>query len=508
MRAALLLGILLLQPAAMAQEHGHDNENGMSMVLFDGPADGRALRGGYTHFGFALMDKDGAPVVHQNAEFNVVQAGKVLFSTTDTHEYDGLFSFDVRFTSVGPYQVTATSGDMALGVFQGEVVEPVDPVEAQVAFEAVPDGPASRVFDITIAVNDANGAIVPHSDAIVEFREAGSGALFSRSHLHIHDAPIAFKQGFGAATDYVATVIGYLAFPSADDAEVPAVVAEFPLSVGFLSAPAPTAPPLAPPAALEQKGAVASGEGMTLYAMYDPNNQVGVGQTARLAALVVDDNLTPLAHVDFSFALTGPRGMVFQSDSLHEYDGMFEFLFTPDVPGHYAGVLTANEGQGVTVPFDLLVIPPAIPLLGGTGTIELGVEGVDDIVAGVEKNLTFRAMGPAGPAMHSEVDVTIFHDGEPPLYNFKLHTHESGLTNAVVVFPHEGDWKIRIDGLPTVPEASVYAPALVEFAVAPGTPADGGVSGVDIDGARASVPVAWTIAIAALALAGFLRRTR
>lgn len=510
MRASVAVVILVLLPSAVAQEHGHLGEKGMSMVLFDGPADGRALVGGYTHFGFALLDKDANPVVHQNAEFNVAQGGEVLFSTTDTHEYDGLFSFDVRFTRPGPYQVTARSGEMEIGVFEGEAVVPASPVEATIAFEATPQGPASRVLDFTLAVNDATGAIVPHADAIVEFRDARTDALFSRSHLHIHDAPIAFSQGFGAGSDYVATVIGYIAFPSLEDAEVPAVVASFPVSVGPLALPGVPTPPAGAPGALEQVGAVATADGITLHAMYDPNNQVGVGQAARLAALVTDANGSPLAHVDFGFALTGPRGVVYSSESIHEYDGMFEYLFVPDVPGKYDGYLTADEGGSLSVPFNLVVVPGAVPLLGGTGPITLDVEGIDDIIAGVPANLTLRAMGPTGPAAHSEVDVTIYHEGEAPLYNFKLHTHESGLTNAVVLFPHEGDWKIRIDGLPTLPEPSVYLPALVELNVAPGVPAADAAGAAERAAERASVPAGWPlIGLLSLAIAaGYARRSR
>lgn len=508
-RALATVLVLCLVPLVGAQEHGHVGENGMSMVLFDGPADGRALVGAYTHFGFALIDKDGNPVVHQNAEFNVLQNGKVLFSTTDTHEYDGLFSLDLRFTRPGPYQVVAHSGEMTLGTFEGEVVALADPVEASISFEAVAAGPASNAHDITIAINDAGGALIPHSDAIVEFRDARDGALYSRSHLHIHDGPITFRQGFGAATEYVALVIGYIAFANADDPNVPAVVAEFPVPVGPLSVPAAPSPELAPPAALEQVGAKASEGGLTLHAMYDPQNQVGVGQAARLAAVITDADHSPLAHVDFAFTLNGPRGLVFSSESLHEYDGMFEYLFYPEAPGSYDGVLTAIDDVELTVPFHLLVVPGAVPVLGGTGPVTLDVKGVDEIVAGVPVNLTFSANGPTGPAKHSEVDVTVFHEGEPPLYQFKLHTHASGLTNAVLLFPHEGDWKIRLDGLPTVPEPSVYLPALVEFNVAPGNPSIQGPAGAEDATPAANMPGAWAAMTAfAIAIAAMVLGTR
>lgn len=513
MRALLPAFVLALALAfalapASAQEHGHANENGASMVLFDGPTDGRAVVGAYTHFGFALLDKDAKPVPHQNAEFNVLQDGEVVFSTTDTHEYDGLFSLDLRFTRTGPYEVIAQSGEMELGTFRGEVVEPVNETEATIALTATPRGPASRIVDFEISILDPAGAIIPHTDAIVELRATGDDSLFGRLRLHIHDEPIRFSQALGPDTEYVAQVVGYKAFATGRSSDVRAIVAQFPVSVGPVGDVVPPAPELAPPAVLEQVGATASADGITLRAMYDPSNQVSVLQLARIAAIVVDDaNHTAKQHVDFAMTLAGPRGTVFETASSHEYDGMFEFLFRPDVPGSYEGTIEATyDATELVVPIRLLVVPPTIPLLGGTGPITLGVEGVDDVVAGVEQNLTFSAMGPDGPAKHSEVDVTISHEDEPPLYQFKLHTHESGLTNAVVLFPHEGDWKIRIDGLPTIPEPAVYAPALVEFAVAPAVPVSE-VSAATGDGAQNAVPNAWLfVTLAAGAIALLMRR--
>jgi len=501
--------VLLLAPLALAQEHAHGSENGMSMVLYDGPPDGRALVGAYTHFGFALLDKDANPVPHQNAEFNVLRNGEVVFSTTDTHEYDGLFSLDLRFTHPGPYQVVAHSGDMELGVWEGIVHPLTEPTNATISFEVASMTPLDRVFTATLAILDENGELIPHSDAIVEIRDPGRQALYSRTHLHIHEEPIVFRQGLSGGLDYVAQVVGYVAFAEEGDPQVPAVVAEFPLSGGPLAVPGLAVPELAPPAALEQLGAVASADGLTLHMTYDPNNQVGVGQAARIAGLVTEDaTYSPLAHVNFQMTLTGPGGLVFESESLHEYDGVFEYMFHPFTPGAYEGTLTASRGDvELAAPIRFLVLPPAVPLLGGMGPITLGVEGVDDIVAGVPQNLTFSAMGPAGPARHSEVDVTVFHDGEPPLYQFKLHTHDSGLTNAVLLFPHEGNWKIRIDGLPTVPEPSVYVPALVEFSVAPGLPGSG-VPSATLEEGAAPVPGAWLALVLVSWCAATLMRRR
>lgn len=486
-------------------------DKGMAVVLHDAPEGGRAVVGAYTHFGFSLLDKDGAPVAHQNAQFVLIQEGRVLFSTTDTHEYDGLFSFDVRFTKPGRYQVMAMSGEMMMGVFEGVAVAPVGPTMASVDFAALLPTPGARIVEATLAILGPDGALLPHTDAIVEFRDVAEGTLVARTHLHVHDAPITFSQALGPGTDFEAQVIAYQAFGRGDSEDVPAVLARFPVSIGPVALSPPAAPQLAPPTLLEQRGATASADGLTLHAMYDPNNQVGFLQPARIAGVVVDGaDAMPKAHVDFALTLSGPRGLVFSSASGHEYDGVFEYQFLPDAPGVYAGTLTATyDTTELSVPVQIEVVPPVVAAVGGTGPIAFQVEGLDAAVAGEEVNLTFLATGPAGPAAHSEVDVTIFHDEEVPLYQFKLHTHDSGRTNAIVVLPHEGEWSLRVDGLPTVPEPSRYPSTVIAFAVAPGAAVESaGATPVGAEGGATIPGVGLALAILGVALLAMLRPVR
>lgn len=462
-----LAALLLLVPTLSAQEHAHLPEAGVAMVLHDGPDDGRAVVGVLSHFGFALLDSEGAPVVHNDARFTLRQDNVTLFSTTDTHEYDGLFSFDWRFAKPGRYHVTAESAEMVIGTFEGDVVLPVNETAPVISMAFAPAGPASNVVAATLSIDGPDG-ILRHTDALVEIRRAGTEFLVSRAHYHIHADPISFEMGFGAPGDYVAHVVASKSFATGAFEDVPAGYAAFPFSIGPLALPAVAPPVPAAPPVLSPRGAVSEGAGIQLHAMVDPQGQVGVGQPARLAALVVDaTNRTPLAHVNFAFELTGPRGLVVRSDSLHEYDGTFEHMFVPDAPGTYTGLLTANVRAGnLSVPFRVDVVPNVVPL-GGLGPIDYAVEGLDATQAGVPAILTFRATGPSGPAAHSEVDVTIFREGEAPLALFKLHAHGSGATSAEVTLPVEGAWRLRIDGLPTSPEPALYPSRTFDFDVAP-----------------------------------------
>ena len=454
MRVPLLAVVLLLLPLAAAQEHGHEAGDGTAVVLHDGPEDGRAVVGGVTHFGFALLSHDGAPLVHRNANFTVEQDGVVVFSTEDTHEYDGLFGFDVVFTRPGPYRVVAQSEGVVMGVFEGEAVRA--PLQAtSVVFEPESRGLAVGLLGGRLSVVDANGTLVPHSDVLAELRRAGDERLVHRFHGHVHEEAVAFTLA-APAGDYVLRVVGYEAFPTGRGGDWLPSVAEFPVALGPL--PVPTRPPLPmPPAgALEQSMGSATNGDLTLHATVDPQNQVGVGQAVRLAGVIVNATGGPVAHEDFRFAVTGPAGLVFSSESLHEYDGVFEHVLVPDAPGAYEATLTAVTDDGeLPVTWQFQVVPPALPIAGaGVGVVT--VDGLDAVQAGVPTELTFRVAGPQGPVQHSEVDVTVYHDAEAPVYAFKLHTHASGETRAVVTLPHGGGWTLRVDPAPTLPQAVAF----------------------------------------------------
>lgn len=502
----LLTSLLLALPGGGAQTHGHGaGGTAMAVVLHDGPDGGRAVVGGLTHFGFALVGTDGRPTEHLDASFEVTQDNVTVFASGDTHEYDGLFSFDVTFLRPGPYRVVARSEGFEAGVFEGVAVEPVYETSASLVFDLA-SAPASNAVSGTLSIVDGTGALIPHTDAIVEVRGAPAQRLVSRFHLHVHEEPMAFSFAPGAPGDYTLSAVAYRAFPTGRSADVRAVVAEHAFTVGAAALPAPPALPSGVPDPLSPVGASAEGEGYALHGMVDPQAQVGVGTPFRLSALAVGPSGLPQPHVDFELTVTGPVGQVFHSASLHEYDGVFEWVYNPTVPGVYDATLSAKLGNGtLTVPYQVQVLPPAAPL--GAGPNVLTAKGLDAPRAGVPQEVVFAIDGPSGPLAHSEVDVTLMRPGGAPLQQFKLHTHDTGRFTATLLFPEEGDWLVRVDAFPLLPQAAVVqgpdgpgAPVLLKVAVG-AAPADAsGVLGAERETGEARVPAPALVALLAVAL--------
>lgn len=470
MRAFLVASVTLLFlaiPLAAAQTHEHMSGDGMAMVLRDGPDSGRAVVGGIAHFGFALLDPKGVPAVHRNAEFTVTQDGVTVFATKDTHEYDGLFSFDYMFTQPGAYTVTAMSDKMTTTVFNGTAVMPVNESIAKVDFKGVTG--TDNVLKGTLSIVDGAGQIIQHSDALLEFRAAGTNRLVARTHTHIHDAPIQFEQALPSLSptggDFVLQVTAYKASASGKAPDLRAVLARFPIHVGAASTPIlPQDPGM--PGTLKPTGESAHSGDYTLYGMYDPQNQIAFGSPIRLSGLIEGASMMPMPHVDFTFTMSGPRGEIFSSKSIHEYDGVFEYLYVPEAPGLYDAVLTADAGATkLTVPYHVQVLPPVSPLSMSAGPAVITAKGLDKLKAGEPTDISFHVAGANGPIQHSEVDVTIAQKDAPALYQFKLHTHGSGDTKATVVFPTGGEWLVSIDGASTSPDAVIFQPTVFKAKV-------------------------------------------
>ncbi len=414
--------------------------------------------------GFALLDDKGAPVAHNDAEITVTQNGVTVFHSASTHEYDGFFSLDVIFQQVGPYEVMAKSGELGTGMFVGTVVAPVNATVASIRFE--PTALGGGMTQGTLSIVDAEGALLTHTDAIIDLRRA-NGALVSRWQAHIHSDPIVFTTAFPATGDYVFHVTAFRTFATGRSADFAAVIDTFPVTAtvatpsGAPAVPTPSATPTSP------RGPMATAGGLTLHGMYDPQPTVGLGQPIRLTAVVVDAMGVVMPHVDFSFALDSPAARAFASESLHEYDGLFEFVHASSVPGPHRAVLTASRGEEtVSITYEYVVAPPVVALNPGRFTVSL--TGAEDAQVGVPVNLTFYAGGATGPLPHSEVDVKVFREGEPAIYAFKLHTHASGESMATIQFPAEGEWIVTAEPILLMPQPSLIETARFTVSVAPG----------------------------------------
>lgn len=508
MRAApawTLLVALLAAPVAAAQAHGHSAA--MPRIVFDGQTSGHAVVGEVTHLGYVLLDEEGAPVPHQDAVFRLIQDGDVLFETASAHEYDGIFSYDHVFTAPGPYRVEVEWQDMTAN-FTGVAALPTSTVAgAALDLNAPAEAAAGVPAAFDLAVVDAAGAIVPHSDVIVE---AWRGAdLTLRTHLHTHEERMAFEYAFPSAGTYTMRFTSYIAFPDVDVPDLAAFTTEHQVDVAAAGAPAPG------PSGLCEASDGPESVGRAVFAgsrqvadrfflSADPQAVVGVQTVARFNGLVTaaEPGLSATQqHLNFVARLTGPLGVVFASETLHEYDGHFELAVRPEVPGSYSLDLEA-EGVGSGTQ-ELCILPPAVPL--GAGPYTVTFAGADGAVAGVPVDLAIAIEGARDDLAHSEVLLSVVRvsDGLAVL-DTKLHGH-GGQMLATVAFPEGGDYEVRLVGFPLMPEPAPVTNAAFQVAVAAAPETAGAVNGAVAGGQPVPVPgVAALVALAVVAVA--LRR--
>ena len=415
--------ILLLLPSAAAEPQ--------LLLTHDVPDDGTTFLGNVDRFGFVLTD-DGTPLFHQDVHFEVVQGNTTLLSLTRPagHDYDALGSFLVAFPNVGPYEVRATWRDES-AVFRGEVLPPPATNATLVVDgpgDLAPGEPATFTYSL-----QADG-IVAHTDILVQVLDA-HGREVLRTQTHTHAADQAFGYRFPAAGDYTVRFTGFKAFPTPDAFLFPSVVAEHRVTVpaepdplvpdvlGLLQEDASPAPPMP-----ENRVVEGSQGPLRLIGTYDPYTSVGTGQAMRLGAVVVAEDGRPAAHTDFKATLTGPDGVVFQSDTLHEYDGVFEFLDRRDTPGDYALRLEASRGEwsdAIEMPYQVreAAMDPGAP--------ELTIDATDMQGCG-SQTLGFAAFLGGQRFQHSEVAFTITDAAGRTVRDGKLHTHDSGAFDVVI----------------------------------------------------------------------------
>lgn len=502
--AAAFFGLLLIGAAPVAAQGHEHGAAGPILLAHDGPADGRQFVGNLAHFAAIARGDDAVPDFHQDLPMRVTLNGQVLFETTASsgHDYDGVNVLDIVFPEPGPYVVEALDGSgNAVATFRGDVLPAPT---ARVRLSTVEDLEvlAGVATTYQFSLRDDADALVAHSDCWIEVLQGGATLL--RTKTHTHEDQQAVTLVFPTAGTYVLRFTCFQAFPSAKATLFQPIVVERSVGVGVgppLPVPASLPPLGAPPAALNAVVQGAAGGELLLVGTFDPGTIVGPNTLQHLAVLAVDPQTgVPRQHVDFTAVLRAPGGgVLFASDTLHEYDGIFEFTTRQAVPGIYTLDVTASTGDwSDSVALTYLVAPPALPTSAGPVGYHFGTFSAD----GQASDYVLGALAVTGPFAHSEVELRVQgEDGVPRLLT-KLHTHDDGAFPFTLALA-TGQYEFRFDGFPLMPEAVLVAPATFDVDVPNGQVLE--VSAVP-QGQQETSATAFPVVVLALALLIFRRR--
>ncbi|MGB1586363.1 MAG: hypothetical protein ACPHID_04895, partial [Thermoplasmatota archaeon] len=444
--------LLLLVPMAAGQGHEHGAGSGYVIASDLGP-DGFAYVGSPAHFELIALGDDHIPDFHVDLPVRVTLDGQLLYETTPTsgHDYDGVHGFDVVFPRPGTWKVSILSDGEPVASRTGQAVA-VTPDGS--AGSTTVRGPVIGVdgFEFEIDTDTGPGR-ANHTDLLLEVFQ-DNRAVF-RTHLHIHDEPATFTYRHDLGSPATAQVTRYTAFPQPGVAPLPVTSTALPIPT-HLPLPLPAVPSPELPAA---KNAVVTTSGTyDLVGTFDPYTQVGPDTLQHLNVLVLDPETgEPIQHVDFEAALTGPPGLIFQSSSLHEYDGIYTLETRQRVPGQYHLDVTAKRGDwSDDIRLTYYVLPPVMATLAGPQTVALSQ---DTFTTGQATPFSWNIADLAGrPFAHGELDLRIVKPGDPDrlispqvYIRDKIHTHADGTFEITYAFPEPGSWPLLTDPFPLDP---------------------------------------------------------
>jgi hypothetical protein len=467
MPAAAFLTLLAALGSTPASAQTHDHEaGGNGAIAHDVPPNGDTYVGALNHFGVLVLGEDDVPDFHQDLRITVTLNGATVMETTQDsgHDYDGVNLFDVTFAAPGSYMVMAYDGDGALvGHFNGTVY-PMDhwsrAVNATLQVDA-PEAFLDGIGQFTYSIRGPDGAILPHTDAWFEVRRGDD--LHFRTKTHTHEAEQSLAV-LAPAEPFTVRITAYQAYPSAGASVFKPIVWEEDFS-GVTVPPGvmpvtPTPPePFQPDAPLENAVETGTNAGQyKLLATYDPWTTVGPDTQMHLNAIVMDPAArAPVQHVDFEARLYDMRGnLFFSSDTLHEYDGIYEMTALAPV-GEYVLAVDAQKGDWTShVDIPYTVVPPVLPATVGVppsaaaGPMLYSVQEFQP-VAGQPFELDIQARNLAGqPFSHSEIDYVIL-EGDVPVQAGKLHTHDDGDFQLTAALP-AGDYAFWMSPFPLEPQ--------------------------------------------------------
>jgi hypothetical protein len=469
---ALAAAVLAFLPSASAQAHEHGVVNTQIAIAHDVPADGRTFVGNVNHFSVIAHGDDSVPDFHQNIPWRVTLNGLTLVETTATsgHDYDGVNTFDIVFPVAGAYTVEALDAEGKVAAMFVGTVEPASTRTAAIKFDAPSDPvlagqPARFTYSVSDATQGASDLPIAHSDCTFEVLSQGRTQFRAKSHTHEDRQQV--QYAFAEAGSSTVRVTCFQAFPSARATLFVPVVFEQDLMV-LPGPPANTASsmpePTVPSSDLNAVVTAPAGEGMTLVGTFDPYTVVGPDTLQHLNVLAVDATGQTIQHVDFTATLDGPAGLVFRSETLHEYDGILEFTTRQATPGFYTLRVTAEGASGSgELTMTYLVAPRAVPLNAGLVAVTLDVPG---IVSGIPAEWRLAAGATSGPFAHGELEVRLTAAGQTvPYLQAKLHTHADGAFPFTVALPTADAYTLDVMPFPLMPE--LVLPAATSFTVQP-----------------------------------------
>lgn len=480
MRVLPLIPLALLAAASLAGAQGHEHGNqGPILLTHDGPADGRQFAGNLAHFAAIAHGPDAIPDFHQDVPMRITLNGRVLFETTPDsgHDYDGINIVDVVFPEAGAYLVEALDASgAAVATFAGEVL-PAPELAASLATSDWMEQPVvGRPVPFTHWVApDATvqDALIPHTDCWFEVLRDGRTEF--RTKTHTHEEKQVVEYAFSQAGPHVVRTTCFQAYPSVKATLFAPVVHEQTVEVQAAAVPGIPAPgmeaPVLPPA--DQNAVVqgtADGE-LLLVGTFDPYTVVGPDTLQHLVVAAVDPATgAPRQHVDFTATFSGPAGVIFSSDTLHEYDGLYEVAARQTLPGVYTLRVTADAGDWTdSIAMAYTVAPPVAPTSAGLVSFDLAYHGASEGIVG---DYAFAAQASSGPFAHSEIELRVLGASSPiPLLVAKLHTHADGTFPFRLSLPQD-DYVFEVDGFPLVPEAVLVSAETFAVPVGPPMQAD------------------------------------
>ncbi len=526
-RVALLLSSLCLVaalPLAAGQgAHEHPVADGPRILIqSDIPPEGRALVGHPTHFEYLFLDKDDEPILHQDVSVKVELNGLTLYETHSAHDYDGVGGLDVVFPVPGDFTVRVDAADLT-ATYAGHAFPVVGAVPASLVLDAPTTVEAGGPATFTYSIVGADGMLLPHTDVRVLVRRLADDFPVLDVHTHSHEEAQAFEYAFEKAGEHEVRFVAYQAYPDKSAVVFEPFVTTHTVTVSG-GGPVPWArlPVKAAPPADDPPSAPIHVPYNTLVQADPVSGQDGVtGPFSQVRTTMVTYNVTSdvlVQHLNYEAMLTGPGGLVFQSSSLHEYDGALTLMSANQAVGTYTWDLSVSRGDWGDRRISMYDVMP-VSLPQGAGPQFLDVSGLDGIRSGIPADVGFFAHGPGVvPFMHSEIAFEVQAPSGLPLVAHKIHTHSDGRFAIGYTAPSEGAYALQADlfdihGSPTplYYGAAVGEPTRYAFEAAAGTPLPLGNTTLDDEPVVApeTVPApALALAVALLAVVLIVLRRR